>query len=287
MKDHITVCICTFKRPSFLERVLEQLNRQITDGQFTYSIVVADNDSQESARTVVSRFASSANVPIKYCVERRQNIPLARNQAVRNATGQYIAFLDDDEVPIERWLLFLYRACIHYDADGVLGSAKPLYEGEPPNWIVKGRFYERAVHATGFVIDWRQGRTGNVLLKQGMFSYDKEPFRPEFLTGEDQDFFRRMIGRGHSFVWCDEALTHEIIPPIRLRGKISISHPTSLIFEMTKSIFAVALYTMLLPLFLLLGQDAFMRYLVKIFDHLGKLLMSIGIDPIKEKYVTD
>jgi hypothetical protein len=131
-----------------------------------------------------------------------------------------------------------------------------------------------------------------------MFSYDKEPFRPEFLTGEDQDFFRRMIGRGHSFVWCDEALTHEIIPPIRwkrsfmlrralLRGKISISHPTSLIFEMTKSIFAVALYTMLLPLFLLLGQDAFMRYLVKIFDHLGKLLMSIGIDPIKEKYVTD
>jgi hypothetical protein len=56
---------------------------------------------------------------------------------------------------------------------------------------------------------------------------------------------------------------------------------------MTKSIFAVALYTMLLPLFLLLGQDAFMRYLVKIFDHLGKLLMSIGIDPIKEKYVTD
>ena len=70
-----------------------------------------------------------------------------------------------------------------------------------------------------------------------MFAGDAQPFRPEFLTGEDQDFFRRMIDRGHVFVWCDEAVAYEVVPPVRwrrtfmlrralLRGRISLLHPT-------------------------------------------------------------
>lgn len=41
---HISVCICTFKRPSLLLRLLKELAGQETQGLFTYSIVVVDND---------------------------------------------------------------------------------------------------------------------------------------------------------------------------------------------------------------------------------------------------
>jgi hypothetical protein len=34
------------------------------------------------------------------------------------------------------------------------------------------------------------------------------------------------------------------------------------------------------------GYDVFMKYLVKDFDHLGKLAALFGIDPVKERYVT-
>jgi len=30
-----------------------------------------------------------------------------------------------------------------------------------------------------------------------------------------------------------------------------------------------------------------MKYLIKIFDHLGRLLAFIGVDPAKAKYVTE
>ena len=33
--------------------------------------------------------------------------------------------------------------------------------------------------------------------------------------GEDSDFFARQFARGHRFVWCDEAVAHEVVPPDR------------------------------------------------------------------------
>ena len=56
-----------------------------TNGEFTFSIVVSDNDSNQSARAVVEEFAKTATIDIAYCVETQPNIALARNQAVRRA----------------------------------------------------------------------------------------------------------------------------------------------------------------------------------------------------------
>src|SRR5215831_3046909 len=192
-KKHISVCVCTYKRSQFLKRLLEELSGQDTRGLFTYSIVVADNDHLRSAETVVSDFATASTIPISYCVEPRQNIALARNKAIENAAGDFVAFIDDDEFPTGRWLLTLFNACNAYDVDGVLGPVKRHFDEEPPGWVMKGKFYERPTYPTGLVIDWKKGRTGNVLLKKRIFAADAQPFKPEFRQGEDQDFFRRMI----------------------------------------------------------------------------------------------
>jgi len=295
---HVSVCVCTYRRPPYLERLLEELGRQDTDGLFTYSIVVADNDRDQSARDVVSRFAAGSSVAIKYCLEPRQNIALARNKAIENVTGDFVAFIDDDEFPGRRWLLTLLKACDDYDVDGVLGPVKPLFHETPPRWVVKGKFYDRATYPTGLVIDWRKGRTGNVLLKRRVFATDPQPFRPSFLTGEDQDFFRRMIDSGYVFIWCDEALAYEVVPPIRwkrtfmlrralLRGKVSLLSPSFGALDIAKSVVAVPAYSAALPFALALGHHRFMTCLVKLFDHLGRLLALAGIDPVKEPYVTN
>src|SRR5215471_12037699 len=107
VNTHITVCICTYKRPRFLRRLLDELRIQDTEDQFSYSIVVADNDHLESAKPVVLEFLKGSSIPIKYCVEPRQNIALARNRAIENASGEYVVFIDDDEFPIRTWLLTL------------------------------------------------------------------------------------------------------------------------------------------------------------------------------------
>ena len=107
---HIAVCVCTYKRPQLLKRLLEELRGQDTGGLFTYSIVVVDNDHSRSAEAVVGDFAVSSGIPIKYCIEPQQNIALARNRAIDNVDGDLIAFIDDDEFPIKSWLLTLFEA---------------------------------------------------------------------------------------------------------------------------------------------------------------------------------
>src|SRR5579871_6659391 len=211
----ISVCICTFRRPDYLKRLLEGMGRQHTEGLFNYEIVVADNDRSQSAKSVCDAMAPTMPVKIIYCVEPEQNIARARNRALQHATGDYIAFFDDDQFPIDDWLLILYKTCNAHNVDGVLGPVKPHYEQPPPSWVVKGKFYDRPDYKTGFVIDWRKGRTGNVLLRKRVFEGMVEVFRPEFLTGEDQDFFRPAIENGYEFIWCSEAIAYETVPPLR------------------------------------------------------------------------
>ena len=294
---HIAVCVCTYRRPRLLRRLLGELHDQDTNGRFTYSIVVADNDHQQSANGVVREFAATSSIPMTYCVEPRQSIPLARNKAIENASGEFIAFIDDDEFPTTSWLLKLVETCDAYHADGVLGPVKRHFDEEPPRWIVKGKFYERPTYPTGHVIGWREGRTNNVLLKRRIFADGAQPFRPEFLSGEDQDLFRRMIERGYAFVWCSEAVVYEVVPPIRwkhtfmlrralLQGTVSVHDPTLGARGIAKSVIAVPGYTAALPFALALGHHQFMTLLVKLVSHIGRLLAILGIKPIKA-YVTE
>jgi glycosyltransferase involved in cell wall biosynthesis len=297
--EHITVCVCTYRRPALLRQLLECLRQQETQGQFTFSISVADNDSDASAREMVEAFSRTSGAVAAYAVEPRQNIALARNRALMAADRDWVAFIDDDEMPGENWLGTLLKTCQAYQADGVLGSAVPEYEGQPPVWVVRGKFYERARYPTGHEIHWRQGRTGNLLFKRSVLPPNEPPFREQFLTGEDHDFFRRAIERGGRFIWCDDpdATTREIIPAGRcrlsfmlrralLRGKIAVLHPTWRRAELLKSLCAVPLYSVAAPVLLLGGRHRAADALIRLCDHLGLLLAWLGIDPIREKYVT-
>jgi succinoglycan biosynthesis protein ExoM len=297
-KNHISVCICTFRRPGLLQRLLSEIVKQETNGLFTYSVVVADNDGSRSSESVVSEIAATSDIPIVYCVEPQQNISLTRNKAIANATGDFIAFIDDDEFPAECWLLTLFEAYCKYGVDGVLGPVKCHFDEKPPKWVVKGKFYERPTYPTGFVIDWTKGRTGNVLLRRQILEQEEVPFSPEFHRAGDQDFFRRMIAKGHVFIWCNEAVAYEVVPPIRwtrtfmlkralLRGTIRMQHPMSRGRKIAKALIAVPAYTLALPFSLVLGHDKFMYLLIRLCDHSACLLTFVGLKPVRNQLITD
>jgi len=294
---NIAVCICTYRRPALLNRLLESLMNQNTDGHFTYSIVVADNDHLRSGEAVVSLFAG-APVPIRYCVEPRQNIALARNKAIENALGDFIAFIDDDEFPINTWLASLFQTCKQYKVDGVLGPVKRHFDEAPPKWLLKSNFYTRVVYPTGTALDKEEGRTGNVLLKRELFDGEPQPFKPELRVGEDKDFFRRMIDSGYQFIWSAEAVVFETVPSVRWRRSFMLKRalfrgahvplqPNFGLRQVVRSLVALPAYALMLPVALLLGQARFMTLLVKLCDHLGLLLALIGIIRLHQAYITE
>jgi hypothetical protein len=296
--QHIDVCVCTYKRPELLNRLLRELAGQETDGRFTYSVVVVDNDRLRSAEAVVLDFAATSTVSVTYDVEPMQNICLARNRGIAHAAGEFIAFIDDDEFPEKQWLLKLYQAADRDDVAGVLGPVKSHFDEKPPDWVIGCKFFDRPGHPTGFVIHWAEGRTGNVLLKRSILPPGELPFDPKFHRGGDTDFFRRMDQKGHVFIWCDEAVVFEVVPPARwtrafmlkralLRGSITLKSPGFEVRSVGKSVVATVLYTAALPFTLLLGHHMFMNLLVRLCDHLGKILAFVGINPVRSPFVTD
>jgi glycosyltransferase involved in cell wall biosynthesis len=295
---HITVCICTYRRPDLLARLLRELAVQETGGRFTYSVVVVDNDWQESARDVVVAATETFPGLLQYRVEPRQSIALARNRAVASAAGDFIAFIDDDELPIKTWLLTLFATCMERGVDGVLGPVKPHFDTEPPAWLVRGRFHERPDYPTGFLIDGRRGRTGNVLLRRTLFPEGQVAFNPVFVTGEDQEFFWRKIAEGGVFVWCHEAIALEVIPPARwtrsfvvrramMRGRYSVLEPSFGVLDLGKSLAAVVIYGAALPLQAIMGQHRLMKNVERLCYHLGKLLACVKLNPVGDRYVSD
>jgi glycosyltransferase involved in cell wall biosynthesis len=301
-RPHIDVCVCTFRRPRQLENLLTHLAAQETEGLFDYSIIIVDNDGLQSARPVVEGHPSRSRISMTYATEPRQNIALARNKAVEGSAGDFVAFIDDDEFPESRWLLDLYVALRQGKPSGVLGPVLPYFDSPPPQWVERGRVFERPVHSSGHILKWSDTRTGNVLLKRIVFDEDPVWFRPEYGSGgEDRDFFRRKIAGGHEFIWCNNAPVFETIPPERwkaghlvkralLRGKVAYSAHRSSLSIVAVSLAALSLYGLSLPYLLVaspvLGFEYFMRYLVKSGDHLGRILALLHVEIVKEKYIS-
>jgi len=292
--NHISICICTFKRPELLKQLLHQLDRQQTEDLFTYSVVVADNDQARSAEPLARQY-STPLLQVTYCVEPQQNIAMVRNKAIQNAQGDLIAFIDDDEFPVDDWLCNLFKVLKSRGVNGVLGPVKPWFESEPPQWLKDGKFFDRPTYATGYQLNYAETRTGNVLFLRSILDGVDTPFRPQFNTaGEDVDFFRRMIEKGCKFVWCDEGFVYEVVAPSRctrkyllkralLRGSNFSKHPTERLGNLIRSLLAVPCYTVALPVLALFGQHVFLKYLIKLLDHTARLFAFLGLPLVTQR----
>lgn len=211
----VSVCLCTYKRPAGLREVLDALARQKgLDG--SVELIVVDNDAAGSAGEIVDGFRNrTSGLSVRYSVEPQQNVAMARNRSVIEARGQWLAFIDDDEFPEPNWLSELVATAVRYEADGVFAPVIPILPRNAPLWITRGRFFERPRALTGQPVS--AGRTSNALIRASALKQRREPFDPRrgLTGGEDYHLFSGMLADGSYFVWCDEAIVHETVPPSR------------------------------------------------------------------------
>jgi len=301
IQDHISVCICTYRRNEMLEHLLRKLALQETGGLFDFSVVVVDNDAAGPARETVDRMHKELGLDITYSIEPENTIPAARNHALRLAHGNYIGIIDDDEFPQQNWLITMYRAIQTFHVDGALGPVHPFFEQPPPAWLVKSGLCERPVHRTGSLLHWDQTRTGNVLLKKDVFDKHHLCFDLNCKTsGSDKEFFREAMDIGYRFVAVEEAPVYEIVPPERQtkgyylrRALVQASNERrfrtphlqglSKVLLPMKSIAALLVYTLILPFCAFVGSHAMVKYAEKGTYHLSWLLAMIGIDLAKKR----
>lgn len=114
MSTKLTVAIPTRNRAASLRRLLSSLSMQTRQPD---EIIIVDASDRGLAE-----WADDATAPVIWIGAREPNLPLQRWQAVERASGDIIAFFDDDTVPAPNYLELLLGAyASHSQAGGVCG----------------------------------------------------------------------------------------------------------------------------------------------------------------------
>ncbi|MEE9388246.1 MAG: glycosyltransferase family 2 protein [Paracoccaceae bacterium] len=210
----IDICVCTFRRPH-LATTLESLAQLELPKGIKIRILVADNDASPSAKVLVAKHQGTS-IPVHYIHAPERNISVARNACLEHATGDLIAWIDDDETADPAWLIRLFYALQEGGFDAVFGPAVAIYPADAPAHIVGNDFHSnRPVIRQGEV---RTGHTCNAIVDMRnpatrLLRFDIAKGRT---GGEDTDYFHRLWAAGGTLGICDAAQVFETVAEGRL-----------------------------------------------------------------------
>lgn len=313
--DHISICVCTYMRPQMLSELINALLNQKTQNLFCYSIIIVDNDPQQSGKEIVERYMYQQkllhnSIEIKYEHMPVKGITYARNKSLESSTGDYVAFIDDDEVPEVNWLYQLYKTLKEYDADAVFGTVYPKFENAPPRWVTKHNFfYWRDVRrGTGLDVGVAFS-TNNALVRRDLILKHNLKFKHDyaFIGGEDQAFFFSLQEhkKDAKLISCHKAVVHESLSSARCNveyirkrlllegtGRIfsyrinsdsKISLLLMLVNTFVQSIVRITLLYILFLFFFYIDRDSSLKYYYKTFYHIGILSAFFNRSPYSDR----
>lgn len=159
--------------------------------------------------------------PLHYLHEPRPGISYARNAALSAVPGgtDFVAMLDDDEVPAPDWLDRLLDAQNRSGADIVAGPAVPAFPPGTPDWIAAGGFFLKPtnLHALSDLDPHPPAATCNVLVRASLLGENGVRFDPALALsgGEDKLLFQSLKLRGCRFAWAAAATVNEWVPAER------------------------------------------------------------------------
>jgi GT2 family glycosyltransferase/SAM-dependent methyltransferase len=202
-----SLVVCTRDRPTALERCLRSVGEAV---QSPDEILVVDNAPHAAAtREVVARFPT-----VRYLPEPRPGLSAARNAAVREASGEIVAFIDDDVEVHPRWLAPLRRAFAEAEvmaATGLVLPAELETEAQVAFETVHGGFgqgCERARYGRDFLRAtvgygmpvWKIGAGANMAIRRSAFAligdFDERLGAGAAGCSEDSEFWYRLIAEG-------------------------------------------------------------------------------------------
>jgi hypothetical protein len=208
-------------RPDGLLRLLAGLDAQTFSSmpQPHIQLIVVDNSPAGSAAATCE--AQNPRWPLQYLHEPRPGISHARNTALAAVAAgtDFIAMIDDDEVPSPDWLDQLLHAQARSGADIVVGPCTPVFPPQTPDWIMASSLFMKP-------INWASLReldpdppaaTCNVLVRTGLLGPAGLAFDPALALsgGEDKLVFQSLKLSGYQFAWASAARVKEWVPPER------------------------------------------------------------------------
>lgn len=210
----VDVGVCTFKREQVVE-TLASLGAQALPPHIRMRVIVADNEPEPAAEPRVRAAAEAHGLELTYVHAPARNISIARNAVLDALDGDWLAFIDDDQIAAPDWIASLVAAAEAQGCDAMLGPVTAVYPPETPPWIAAGDFHSfRPVKVGGRIL---KGYSCNVLVRTALIRRAGLNFDPALgrMGGEDDDFFYRLTDAGGVIGETEAARVFEPVPPSR------------------------------------------------------------------------
>jgi len=196
----VSIIIPVYNNPDGIKKLLDSvLNQSIK--RDLYEVIVVDNNSTDRTRDVIRRY------PVELKVERDiQSSYAARNRGLKEAKGDFIAFIDSDCIPTETWLESGIEPLYNNKADMVAGGIEFL-----PNQLEDRSLAQ--LYDSLFNIQMQEAKKGkkaptanlfckwDVIDKVGLFS-------TQAISGEDIEWTKRATEAGFNLVYQPESLVY-------------------------------------------------------------------------------
>ena len=217
---HVTVCICTYERPAELANLLQGLagQRFTETASPVINVIVTDNEGNSRVKSLCDSFRADTVSALTYLYEPQRGISYARNTCLDHVAPQseFIALIDDDEIPAPEWLEQLLLAQQQTGADVVIGPVTPVFPAHTPAWIEASGLFDkpRDQDSLANLQPNPAAATCNALLRAALVRDAKFRFSPQLALsgGEDALFFRQIKAAGYSTVWAGAARVCEPTP---------------------------------------------------------------------------
>ncbi|UCG27613.1 MAG: glycosyltransferase family 2 protein [Bacteroidales bacterium] len=137
MEIELSIIICTYNREDYLPLTLESLATQSLDKN-RFEVIIVDNNSTDKTSSYCHTFIEHhPGMIVKYILEKNRGLPFARNRGIKESSGSYIAFIDDDAEARKDYAANLIRVFEKYtEYEAVGGKVIPVFpENKEPPWL--------------------------------------------------------------------------------------------------------------------------------------------------------
>lgn len=182
----------------------ETLDSVVSQNYDSYEIVLVNDGSRDNTHDVIENYTKTHNCDIKYICQENKGVSCTRNAGIEAASGEYIVFLDADDIMAPGLLNAIGKCCAENDTDVVYcrrayGIEKALPVGENvPSRMVTGEYMMRCMmYHMGIYSFCCFAYNANILKKEEL------RFTPGSKYGEDWELAIKYLSRCKKGVFLD------------------------------------------------------------------------------------
>jgi len=199
-----------------------------------WHVLVIDNNSKDQTREVVEGFCRRFPGRFSYVFERKQGKSYALNTGIAHATGDVIAFTDDDVQVDRHWLHNITAPLASVQWSGCAGRILPEAAFSAPPWLdTKARYslaplalFDPSISA-GMIEEPPFGANmayrREMFSKYGGFRCDLGPQPDGEIKNEDVEFGARLLAAGEQIWYERAAIVYHEVPAHRVRKSYFLS----------------------------------------------------------------